>query len=107
MSQFRHIATLHFASLLRRGCCAAVFLCLLALASCAGDPPIDWEARLNTYSYDDAVAEHGDPYACTENADGGRICSWKIDSSFSYADQMVLKFDASGHLESRHVGKIK
>lgn len=93
---------------MRIALCGICLASTLYLAACGGGPPpIDWEARQQTYSYTDAVADYGEPRGCTPEATGGRICSWEVGGIFTYADQLVLKFDAAGLLVSQRTAKIQ
>ncbi len=107
MPRIRPILSSPLTTLVPRARLLLTLCCCALLAACAGEPPIDWEARQYSYTYDDAVAEYGEPLACTDHTDGGRICSWRVDKTFAYADQMVIKFDAGVFLESHRVGKFK
>jgi len=59
-------------------------LALLCLAGCASNKPnarsIDWNARLGSYTYDQALAEFGPPDITGESA-GGRQLEWVIRRS--------------------------
>jgi len=57
-------------------------LALLLVAGCATPRPdpttIDWNARLGSYSYDEAVAEFGTPEVTGESA-AGRFAEWILN----------------------------
>ncbi|MFW5734325.1 MAG: hypothetical protein ACOCWR_04615 [Oceanidesulfovibrio sp.] len=61
---------------------------------------IDWQSRVGTYSYEDAVKDYGEPQSCQEYADGGQSCNWKTDAIVSSDRNMVLTFDSYGYFES-------
>lgn len=85
----------------------SALLCLGLAAGCAGSTEINWEERYNVYSYDNVVKEYGEPTSCADDVNNGRICSWKVDGSFNYRDQMVMKFDAGGRLTQYRQAKIR
>src|SRR6266404_3158457 len=65
-----------------------VFRCFLALylAGCASNPKADWNSRVGSYAYDQAVAEMGPPDKSAKLSDGSTIAEWfiKHGSSVSF-----------------------
>jgi hypothetical protein len=73
------------------------------LAGCGwfASEEIDWQAREGTYTYEDAVADYGEPQACQDYADGGKSCTWETGDLIGVENNMVLTFDSYGHFESK------
>jgi hypothetical protein len=65
-----------------------VFGCYLALllAGCASTPKADWNGRVGSYVYDQAVAEMGPPDRSASLTDGATVAEWfiKHNSSVSF-----------------------
>ena len=65
-----------------------VFLCCLAmlLTGCASTPKADWNSRVGSYAYDEAVAEMGPPDKSAKLSDGSTVAEWfiKHGSSVSF-----------------------
>lgn len=49
-----------------------------ALAGCATKPKIDWNARIGTYTYDQAVMEMGPPQGHAKLTDGTVVAEWML-----------------------------
>jgi hypothetical protein len=49
---------------------------LVWLTGCATTPRIDWNARIGTYTYDQAVLELGPPDRSATLTDGTRVVEW-------------------------------
>jgi hypothetical protein len=54
----------------------AMALVVLALAGCVSTPKIDWQARVGTYTYDQAVLELGPPDKSAKLSDGTVVAEW-------------------------------
>jgi hypothetical protein len=67
---------------LRWGC----WLVLLPLwfAGCATTGKIDWNSRIGTYTFDQAVREYGPPDKSADLADGTRVTEWLLQRGQSY-----------------------
>ncbi len=54
--------------------------------SCASTPKVDWNARIGSYTYDDAVKELGPPASFATLTDGGAVAEWflKQNPTFSF-----------------------
>ncbi|NBR85609.1 MAG: hypothetical protein EB141_09345 [Verrucomicrobia bacterium] len=50
-------------------------LCVL-LAGCVTTPKVDWDARINAFTYDQAVLELGPPEKSATLTDGSRVADW-------------------------------
>ena len=66
-----------------------LFLAALAfpLAGCKTTPKVDWNSRIGTFTYDEAVAELGPPDKFTTLTDGKIVADWithTSGSSFSF-----------------------
>jgi len=63
---------------------ASLSLCTLFVASCASrpkvDPKIDWNSRIGSYTYEQAVAELGKPDSVADSNDG-KIADWVLKRS--------------------------
>ncbi len=46
------------------------------LAGCKTTPPVDWQARVGTYTYDQAVTELGPPDRQATLTDGQTVAKW-------------------------------
>jgi hypothetical protein len=52
-----------------------LFLTLLVL-SCKTTPKVDWDSRVGTYNYDQAIAELGPPDKSAKLSDGNTVAEW-------------------------------
>ncbi|MBM3877234.1 MAG: hypothetical protein FJ386_11005 [Verrucomicrobia bacterium] len=64
--------------------CLAVLVGAM-LASCATVQPVDWAARMGTYTFDDAVKEYGAPDKGATLTDGARVSEWRVRKGHSSA----------------------
>ena len=53
-----------------------VALLSLFLAGCASPKRIDWNGRVGSYTYDQAVADMGPPDKQTKTSDGSTVAEW-------------------------------
>jgi hypothetical protein len=53
----------------------------LTLAGCKTTPPVDWDSRVGTFTFDQAVAELGVPDRTAKLSDGSTIAEWVKPSS--------------------------
>lgn len=51
-------------------------LLALALAGCATTPKIDWQTRVGSYTYDQAITEFGPPDKAAKLSDGTTVAEW-------------------------------
>ena len=65
-------------SLIQRTSLTAAFAVLVALllAGCATTKKVDWNSRLGTYTFDQAVAEYGPPDKQATLSDGQIVAQW-------------------------------
>jgi hypothetical protein len=70
----------------RGGLLIAFAATLLLLGGCASKPKVDWDARVGTYTCDDAIKELGPPERFTELGDGSAVGEWfvKRNPTFSF-----------------------
>ena len=82
---------------------ALLSLCTLFVASCASrpkvDPNIDWNSRIGSYTYEQAVAELGKPDAVADSNDG-KIADWVLKRS----PNMSFGFGVGGGSFGSHGG---
>ncbi len=68
--------------------CAWLLLAVLALltAGCSSTPKPDWNQRVGSYTFDDAVRELGPPVSSIKLQDGSTVAEWflKHASSMSF-----------------------
>jgi hypothetical protein len=57
------------------GFCAILILAFL-LGGCATGPRIDWNARIGTFTYDQAILELGPPDKAATLTDGTSVAEW-------------------------------
>jgi hypothetical protein len=55
---------------------AALVFAAVFLIGCASTKPIDWNSRVGTYTYDQAVTELGPPDKQARLSDGGTVAEW-------------------------------
>jgi hypothetical protein len=62
---------------LRLQCCLASGLSfLLLLAGCTTRPTIDWNSRMGSYTYDQAVVDYGPPDKTAQLSDKSMVVEW-------------------------------
>lgn len=54
---------------------ALISACALFIG-CQSTPKVDWNTRVSTYTYDQAVAELGVPDKSADLSDGSRVAEW-------------------------------
>jgi hypothetical protein len=74
---------------------------LLAISSwlisgCASTPKVDWNARVGSFTYDQAVAEMGPPDKSTKLSDGSSVAEWFLKHSSSFAVGVGTGFYSGG-----------
>ena len=57
----------------------AGLLVALMLAGCATTPPIDGNARVGAYTYDQAVKDYGPPMSQATLNDGSKVADWMTE----------------------------
>jgi hypothetical protein len=55
---------------------AILVLALFFIAGCKTTPPVDWKARVGTYTFDQAVTELGPPDKQARLTDGRTVAKW-------------------------------
>jgi hypothetical protein len=58
-------------------------LALALLAGCATGPKIDWNARIGSYTYDQAVIDFGPPDRQAKLADGTQVVEWLTQRGYA------------------------
>ncbi len=61
---------------------------VLVTAGCASTPKPDWNQRVGSYTYDEAVRELGPPVGSTRLQDGSIVAEWFL----KYGSQMSFGF---------------
>jgi hypothetical protein len=51
-------------------------LAVVFIAGCKTTPPVDWNARVGTYTYDQAVTDLGPPDSQAKLTDGDTVAKW-------------------------------
>ncbi len=54
----------------------ALFLATAVISGCKSTPPVDWNGRVGTYTYDQAVTDLGPPDKQAKLTDGYTIAEW-------------------------------
>jgi hypothetical protein len=76
------LAAFGYISIMKRNIAVkSSILTLLALmvafiVGCATNPPVDWQARVGTYTYDQAVTDLGPPDSQAKLTDGDTVAKW-------------------------------
>lgn len=80
-----------------------VLVAALSVSGCGwfSSNEIDWQSRVGSYTYEDAVKDYGEPLACQDFSDGGQSCTWSASGVITRERNMVLTFDGYGYLESK------
>jgi hypothetical protein len=78
----------------------ACLLALVANSGCASKPKPDWDERVGSYTYDDAVRELGPPANSTKLQDGSTVVDWFL----KYGSQMSFGFGAGAYGSGGGVG---
>jgi hypothetical protein len=63
---------------------ASILLFGFLLAGCATTPRVDWNSRIATYTYDQAVLEMGPPDRMASLEDGTRVGEWLTSRGYSH-----------------------
>lgn len=71
-----------FESFLNRARVLALLPLLFMLPACKSTPKIDWNSRIGTYTYDQAVIDMGPPDKMAEISEG-RVAEWLVNRSRS------------------------
>ena len=83
-------------------------LLLLLVGSCASRPRVtvqdsEWGARIGTYTYQDALAELGEPQMIGESSEG-KIAEWVLRQSMPFSIGFGFGGVGYGHHSSTGVG---
>src|ERR1043165_595346 len=58
------------------GCLATLSAAALLLSGCASTKKIDWNSRIGTYTFDQAVTDLGPPDKQAKTSDGKTVAEW-------------------------------
>jgi hypothetical protein len=61
----------------------SLFSLLLLNLSCTSKPRIDWDSRVGSYTFDQAVLDMGPPDRSTEISEGRKVADWVTDRTRS------------------------
>jgi hypothetical protein len=74
------------------------------LAGCKTAPPVDWNARVGTYTYDQAVTELGPPDNQATLTDGQTVAKWVTHRGGGTSVGVGTGFFSGGHGGGSAVG---
>ena len=60
-----------------------LILAVLALGGCATAPQIDWNARVGSYTYDQAVVDFGPPDRQARLSDRSQVVEWQTQRGYT------------------------
>jgi hypothetical protein len=60
---------------------ASLLACVLVLAGCSTTPKVDWNSRVGSYTYDQAIVELGPPDKQARLSDGQTVAEWILRRS--------------------------
>jgi hypothetical protein len=80
---------------MKNGCesvCAGFWALFLAfiVAGCASTPKVDWNTRVGTYTYDQAVLELGPPDRMAPLTDGSKVAEWLTSRGYAHGYAMPV-----------------
>jgi hypothetical protein len=84
---------------------ALLVLALLVILNpgCASTPKPDWDQRIGTFTYDDAVHELGPPVASTQLQDGTTVAEWFLGAGSQMSFGMGMgSYGSSGGVGVGH-----
>jgi hypothetical protein len=87
-------------SYFQSGLIAACLLMLALNPGCASKPKPDWDQRVGSYTYDEAVRELGPPVDSAKLQDGSTVAEWFL----KYGSQMSFSFGAGTYGAGGGVG---
>lgn len=79
-------------------------LSIALLAGCKTTPPVDWKARVGTYTYDQAVTELGPPDSQANLTDGQTVAKWVTHRSGGTSFGVGTGFFSGGYGGGSAVG---
>ena len=80
---------------------AIVYLTIMVtLAVITGCASTNWQSKIGSYTYEDAVRDYGPPDNVQELSNGDQVYSWTTSIGRNWIDKLILVFDADGVLES-------
>ena len=73
-----------------------LFISLFLLLSCRSN----WDSRVGSYTYNNALIEHGPPDQSEIMSNGNKACNWTLARGAAWVDKLILVFDNRGILIS-------
>lgn len=79
----------------------AIAVLLIASVACKTLSPTDWDARVGTFTFDDAVKELGPPDKSATLTDGTRVAEWMVIRGWNaptfhtFPDGRIIRTDGS------------
>ena len=80
--------------------CAFFGLVVLVVAGCTTTKKVDWDSRVGSYTYDQAIADLGPPDKQARLSDGATVAEWVTHRSSSG----VMSIGIGGGSYGRHSG---
>ena len=79
-------------------------LTIAFIAGCKTTPPVDWQARVGTYTYDQAVTDLGPPDRQATLTDGQTVAKWVTHRSGGTSFGVGTGFSSGGYGSGSAVG---
>jgi hypothetical protein len=76
LAEFGYIANMKRNVAAKFSILALLALTVAFMVGCATTPPVDWQARVGTYTYDQAVTDLGPPDSQAKLTDGNTVAKW-------------------------------
>ena len=78
-----------------------VYLAIMAtLAVITGCASTNWQSKIGSYTYEDAVREYGPPDNVQALSNGDQVYSWTTSIGRNWIDKLILVFNSDGVLKS-------
>jgi hypothetical protein len=69
---------------------------VMMVAGCASGPKVDWDSRVGSYTFDQAVLEMGPPERSSDLSEGTKVAEWFIRAGSSMSFGVGTGFYGSG-----------
>ena len=76
------------------------FTIIATLAFITGCASTNWQSKIGSYTYEDAVQEYGPPDNVQTLSNGDEVYSWTTSIGMNWIDKLILVFNADGILKS-------
>jgi hypothetical protein len=76
LAEFGYIAVVKRNFLLKFSAQILLALAIVFIVGCKTTPPVDWNARVGTYTFDQAVTDYGPPDRQAKLTDGQTVAKW-------------------------------